>query len=295
MSYLFYTIMFLSVSNGNSFINRVHHHNKYSLAQNDSFGFFDDILNAAWRLKRCIHLKPHRGLMIPEEPSRWYQNNAEPSFTCHHEVSIGKLGDGHKWVCDPHRIAKQPSCIVLNVGSSAETSFEEAVLRDISPDCEIHTFDCTLSQNKIAQVNRNYQRISPNLHFHPWCLGPERKNGYKTLNSTLVDLSLVGRSIDIFKIDCEGCEWSTFQDWLTVDLRQILVELHNIKVPSLFNSLYKAGYVVFHKESNTLGCKGSCIEYSFLKLSPNFVRHKETLLVETNDPYKTKTKSCLMD
>ena len=76
---------------------------------------------------------------------------------------------------------------------------------------------------------------------------------------------------------------------------QILVELHNIKAPSLFNSLYKAGYVVFHKESNTLGCKGSCIEYSFLKLSPNFVRHKETLLVETNDPYKTKTKSCLMD
>mmetsp|Transcript_105241 Transcript_105241/g.329145 ORF Transcript_105241/g.329145 Transcript_105241/m.329145 type:complete len:103 (+) Transcript_105241:725-1033(+) len=91
------------------------------------------------------------------------------------------------------------------------------------------------------------------------------------------ELGHAGRRIDIFKIDCEGCEWQTFKSWLDgdVDIRQILVEMHwrngNVQtVHELFDFLFAHGYVVFHKEPNTLGCAGECIEYAFLKLDPAF-------------------------
>ena len=78
---------------------------------------------------------------------------------------MGKLGDGGKWVCDPHRILSdtgkagqenldvgrkgvnaagsnvQGSCIVYSVGSNGNYDFEKEVKTHVSPDCEIHTFD----------------------------------------------------------------------------------------------------------------------------------------------------------
>mmetsp|Transcript_17632 Transcript_17632/g.55830 ORF Transcript_17632/g.55830 Transcript_17632/m.55830 type:complete len:101 (-) Transcript_17632:18-320(-) len=90
------------------------------------------------------------------------------------------------------------------------------------------------------------------------------------------ELGHAGRRIDIFKIDCEGCEWETYESWLTsgVDIRQILVEMHwkhqTQVVHQVFEFLFARGYVVFHKEPNTFGCKGECIEYAFLKLHPAF-------------------------
>ena len=50
-----------------------------------------------------------------------------------------RLGDGGKWVCDPHRITEQKDCLVYSVGSNNDFSFEMAVLKDIGPHCEIHT------------------------------------------------------------------------------------------------------------------------------------------------------------
>jgi hypothetical protein len=28
-----------------------------------------------------------------------------------------------------------------------------------------------------------------------------------------------GRTIDILKIDCEGCEWTSYKDWINTDIR----------------------------------------------------------------------------
>jgi hypothetical protein len=88
-----------------------------------------------------------------------------------------------------------------------------------------------------------------------------------------------GRIIDVFKIDCEGCEWTTFQDWISsssdVDIRQILVETHNNPMPAaldFFTSLQNANYVTFHKEPNTQYADGNCQEYAFLKLDPQFFK-----------------------
>jgi hypothetical protein len=104
----------------------------------------------------------------------------------------------------------------------------------------------------------------------------------KSLASIVKELGHVNRTIDIFKIDCEGCEFSTVDSWAkaSVTMQQIQVEMHyntevagaNKKVPAdhFLSTLQNRNYVTFHKEPNTLGCKGGCIEYALLKLSPSF-------------------------
>ena len=91
----------------------------------------------------------------------------------------------------------------------------------------------------------------------------------RTIQDIIQSLGHESRTIDIFKIDCEGCEWESYAGWFEgPKIRQIQVELHGItKAHELMQHAYKNGYAIFHKEPNTLGCGGSCIEYAFLKLN----------------------------
>ena len=56
-------------------------------------------------------------------------------------------------------------------------------------------------------------------------------------------------------------------------IRQVLVEVHMrpqttpVQVNAMFEHMRANGYVIFHKEPNTSGCAGDCIEYAFLKLN----------------------------
>ena len=93
----------------------------------------------------------------------------------------------------------------------------------------------------------------------------------------------------LHQIDCETCEWETYREWFGqgVDIKQILIELHQgtefdenlppnwdkgrgVPAHALLSHLEGLGYVVFHKEPNTFGCKGSCIEYALIKLDAAF-------------------------
>ena len=214
-------------------------------------------------------------------------------FACRHERQIGRHGDGGKWVCDPHRITRAKNCLVYSVGSDGDVSFEQEVKAEIGAHCEIHTFDMA-----------NYSEVveSTGAHFHPWGISHEsitdrRGNIYKTLQQTVEELGHVGRKIDIFKIDCEGCEWTTYPSFFTarVELQQVLIELHageNTKqqqqqnqknqqqspfrpmppeAVDFFEAMYQNGYVIFHKEVNIrFWHVGQCIEYAFLRLHQDF-------------------------
>jgi hypothetical protein len=79
--------------------------------------------------------------------------------------------------------------------------------------------------------------------------------------------------VDIFKIDCEGCEWQSYKDWIRADLRQIVVEVHDSPVAAVndfFQGIHDAGYVMFHKEPNIQFSNGQCQEISFLKMQKSF-------------------------
>jgi Methyltransferase domain len=151
-------------------------------------------------------------------------------------------------------------CLIYSIGSEGDFRFEEGFQDTFPGTCEIHTFDFT---NYSGNVPPN-----KNIFFHQWGLkasyeedkanyevdgfGPLpphvlKTNPFMTFQETIRDLGHEGRPIDIFKIDCEGCEWSTYKDWLGADLRQILIEVH--KVPRIaqnfFSDLQRAGYVTF--------------------------------------------------
>lgn len=126
----------------------------YYLAKRESLGFFDDIPSRTWdRMKAKVkdmspnfnkfYLPFNEGRGHPytrvKKPGTFYQNNYEPDFVCQHERRIGRLGDGGKWICDPHRISDQEDCLVYSVGSNNDFSFERSVLDEIGQHCEIHT------------------------------------------------------------------------------------------------------------------------------------------------------------
>uniref|UniRef100_A0A7S2RBX2 Methyltransferase domain-containing protein n=1 Tax=Eucampia antarctica TaxID=49252 RepID=A0A7S2RBX2_9STRA len=258
----------------------------FVMANTESLGFLDDISSATWNLMKakvsemspnyntwCL---PHMDLDGKErgdnclrnrEPFWFYQNHYEPDFVCQHERRIGNLGDGGKWICDPHRIVKQDSCLVYSIGSNNDFSFEESVFKEISSDCEIHTFD-------FRDYNEGAKKAG--VHYHQVGLGMDIPPRYKSLSTIVKSLGHEGRIVDIFKIDCEGCEWFTATKWFEADitLRQIQIELHNADIqqtPKFFDLMYKNNYVITHKEPNIANAGGKkAIEYAFLKLASEF-------------------------
>jgi len=255
----------------------------FVLANVESLGFLDDISSTTWNLmkKKVSDISPNyntwclphkdsegkeRGDKRNKNPFFFYQNHYEPDFVCQHERRIGKLGDGGKWICDPHRISNQDSCLVYSIGSNNDFSFEEAVFTEISSDCEIHTFD-------FGKYSKGAKKAG--VHYHQVGLGSDSPPKFKSLSTIIKELGHEGRTIDIFKIDCEGCEWETAAKWFEADitLRQIQIELHGADIqitPKFFDLMYKNNYVITHKEPNIAYPEGKAIEYAFLKLAPQF-------------------------
>lgn len=230
-----------------------------------------------WEVKRSIaRATPDcaAGCTGPADAG-WYQDNFEPNFSCGAEMRLGAWGDGGKWICNPLSLRGR-ECLVYSVGSENDFRFEEAV-HGLLPHCEIHTFDHT--------VGPRPSRRPPYVHFHPWGLGPDGERPHVlSLASIVRRLKHVGRTIDIFKIDCEGCEFR-LDFWATdlVELRQIQLEIHgNGKPPSVhlngtlvpadyrvLRGIKRQHYATFHKEPN-IKHNPSCVEYSFLKLDAAF-------------------------
>lgn len=255
-----------------------------SLASRESLGFFTDIHERSWNLlkKRFQDSRPneYRGSKKiyrdhANHPNYFWQENYDPEFTCLNEAKFGGLGDGGKWVCDAHRIDKE-NCLVYSIGSHGDFSFESSVLHGVSSKCEIHTFDRDIRFN---QKQFDVLAKEAGVEFHHVMLG-EATNRYpngKRFREIIKDLKHEGRTIDIMKIDCEGCEWDQYTQWIEdfqetrVTVRQILIELHKSPLPNVadfFHRMLELGYVIFHKEANFLNAE--CVEMAFILLDKEF-------------------------
>ena len=130
-----------------------------------------------------------------------------------------------------------------------------------------------------ARLHNGVNKMAVN--YHQIGLGNDESPEFKSLRTIVKELGHENRIIDLFKIDCEGCEWESSESWFhaNVMLRQILVELHeSTGAPKFFDMMYDNDYVIFHKEANiaNTGPQNTCIEYSFLKLAPEFHLYNRT-------------------
>lgn len=276
------------------------------LSMRESYGFFCES-DDDWKRRRELHLKQ----MEAKKPY-WYMKKVsherfwqfywqifhEPSFSCRFEKRIGPVGEGGKWLCDPYRLkefASTSNCLIYSIGSNNQFGFEAAVHEEF-PDCEIHTFDHSVKEPKPP----------PFVNYHPWGVG-----GSSNPNSNLYTLNelqkMLGhtsegkKKIEILKMDVEGFEYEALTELLEVEgirnVRQMLLELHPgrddngsyvdyragaswlpsmQKVERFFTAADANGWVITHKEANTLAY-GNCIEYVFVKLSTEFTEKEEII------------------
>jgi hypothetical protein len=232
-----------------------------AVPQPETFSFFE-YSPENWKLKKSIYkrqsLKQHGGY-LSSNGRTYFQNNWEPALTCDFEERIGAVGDGGKWLCNAYKIAQAEQCNVLSIGSNNDYGFEEA-MHKLNPSCQIHTFDHTVTP----------AGTPPFVKFHRFGLGSQSTGNIRTMKDVIDMAGFQGKVIDVLKIDCEGCEFSVYKEFFTGFIRQILIEIHyknGQATDALLQDMHDHGYVIFHKEPNTLGCSGECIEYAFLKVN----------------------------
>jgi len=222
----------------------------------------------------------------------------EPEALCITDERFGSreryraFGDGPKFICGVDVLAAKSNstsdgCLVYSIGSNNDIAFEEATYNHIG--CEIHTFDPTLDKPFVGDKYAT---------FHPWGLGEDgaKMSGNRkdwvgmSMEHVLRELGHENRTIDILKIDCEGCEWTVLPVFFDLvasgkfQVNQVLVELHNFfnipqqTINNFFSAADKARLRIFHKERNHWGCQGfKCLEYALV--SESFLRESNMATV----------------
>lgn len=236
----------------------------------DSFNFLD-YSNQDWEVKKQLHFR-QRLKQINNMQQHFYDqghfyfaHHWDPTWACDYEERVGNFGDGGKWVCDTRKLAAQRNeseeCNVISVGSQNDFSFEIGI-HEINPDCNIFVFDHT-SNNQNAP---NY------VKFFEFGLGSVDQNRLLTLRQALEKTKLLNKTVDILKIDCEGCEFDIYHQFVSPEFQimQILIEVHfrsAMETHRFFQEMTKR-FVIFHKEPNLLpSSRGDCVEYGFLRLN----------------------------
>jgi Methyltransferase domain len=139
----------------------------------------------------------------------------------------------------------------------------------------VHTFDPTTEGDTMT-----LRAAAFGYHYHTIGLGSQQqsddgkllKNGpLLTLQQIMNALNHTGRTIDVLKMDCEGCEFDTLLDQVfepmstgQLSVGQLQVELHLWEagehplqaIKPLFEVADDAGLRIFHKERNHWGCDG---------------------------------------
>ncbi|CAI5505852.1 unnamed protein product, partial [Closterium sp. Naga37s-1] len=204
-----------------------------------------------------------------------------PMYACPFEERLGDWGDGGKWTCMIPGIF-QRNTTVYSIGSRGSFDFEEQFAR--AHASSIFTFDPFLKPAVEEQM-----RALPFLHFRAIGLSGEadvqtyrRKNPTKLFVTLARLLALMNHTyVDVFKIDCEGCELEVIKDMTAsygsqpaklaihggaLPFGQILMEFHHLHKPALLlpalYALENLGYRMFHAEFNAI-CL-NCVEISFI-------------------------------
>jgi hypothetical protein len=184
--------------------------------------------------------------LVNNSSATWLYNNWIPNFSCPRLSKVGGLGDGPKWTCDVDRLARvvdrrrklasdeqkkrtivtidddatdgdnqyieyeRDYCLVYSIGSNGDYSFEDSLVSAVGPICEIHIFDPgNFERSGLATHNMFYHRWGLTSSYQHSNFLPDFLNGLEMYSFSEIRRKLghENRTIDIMKIDCEGCEW----------------------------------------------------------------------------------------
>lgn len=203
-------------------------------------------------------------------PQVWHNFNFQPSLRCANDKRMGAWADGGKYVCDPDRFLIPEACVVLSIGSNNQWDFETS----FTPyQCRTYTFDHTLDHT----VGK-----PPNVQYFKFGLGFKNDSSVPLLSLPEIIEMINETSIDVLKIDCEGCEFAQLTNMLTRSIlknnvTQLLVEFHHKifgkeislqeslqSLEAAASALHEDGFRVFSKEPNTAYSGGKTCEYSLI-------------------------------
>jgi hypothetical protein len=193
-----------------------------------------------------------------------------PEFDCSASSRVvNKYEDGGKWICDVgglfgtgyKEFVKPEKCIAYSVGSNFDTSFEVELKKATHENCDIFTFDPTLKGRGIGEKAFSKKAAKEGITFKPWGLSNETNEATNFYNFNDIMKNLGHSKVDLFKIDCEGCEYSSFQkifeecesDPSSVPFSMLLIELHRRPfsvISDFFSGADKCGLLLYHKEPN---------------------------------------------
>jgi len=250
---------------------------------NDSRMDVDGVISP-WLTRRISCDVDDAAAIGPAGGKAWWQTHWEPCIACKDEERIGRKGDGGKWVCDPQqRLLNKTkhSCAVLSVGSKNDFSFEREIIERFG--CDVHVYDHT---SKPPDSKHMPAELQSKLRFHKRAIGnaPGSASIAEAVNTLLA--SSGAASVGVLKIDCEGCEFTSFAGALTGEamrnkVDQVQVEIHfpgslnpknrrapkDSALPQMFAlwKLFKEdlGFVPFHKEPN-IQYTPECVELALL-------------------------------
>jgi hypothetical protein len=102
-----------------------------------------------------------------------------------------------KVICGISRL--QAPCVIYSLGSDGNFVFEEAVSKKTR--CEIHTFDCTVSKERLPAI------LPARVTYHSICVGSDEEvtSKYRSLGSLMREFG--HKRVDLLKMDIEGFEY----------------------------------------------------------------------------------------
>ncbi|KAL3857857.1 hypothetical protein ACJMK2_012487 [Sinanodonta woodiana] len=264
------------------------------LGERDSYYFFiwKTIGKKQWRPQNVVpygrddfpvKIPARKGLLELSEPEAeelYYSYIQTIQVLCQRIVRVGSIFDGGKELCIDEPYKPRRPCLVYSFGINWNWDFDQDMVTLFG--CEVFAFDPSMANET------DFFKKEPNITFHKiglWDRHAVDEKGWHlmTLKQIRKKLGHENRVIDVMKIDIDWSEWTALPEVITSGelgtVKQMLIEFHSVEnkeTLNVFRMLYDAGFRIFMKERNLLGClykvpwsmreRPHCIEISFIHI-----------------------------
>jgi FkbM family methyltransferase len=203
----------------------------------------------------AVYLKKWAAVVNGRERNITCRNSSVPRPARLRRTGYGTR-DADSWhVCYDDWQPWKTGCVGVSIGIGGEWGFEDGLAQQVG--CKVYAFDPTEGLRVPHERHVKLNHLRNLIQFEAIGLGGEQKQARTTsirygkfdlVTSKILTLKkLLAKAsrpiIDVLKIDCEGCEWTAFDEvrrnhpMLLSRVRIIMLEVHSIGKYGLYKSL----------------------------------------------------------